>query len=150
METLVAHLTVAERATPDDETIAAIIRADGIDRLPSNRAEEAWGGPLPSHLFLTARTQNSAVFLTTDWVVTVRSGKLIDCIAGMFKFIDVLGQHLGNPVGIELSDIHGRTSRTLYNQLDRQRTIRRFMDTAIWVVPILAGIGVSIAIALIT
>lgn len=77
-------------------------------------------------------------------------GKLIDCIAGMFKFIDVLGQHLGNPVGIELSDIHGRTSRTLYNQLDRQRTIRRCLDTTIWVIPILAGIGVSIAIAWIT
>ena len=137
METLVAHLTVAKPTTPDDETRTAILGADGIDRLPPNRAEEAWGGALPGHLFLAARTQNSAVFLTTDWVVTVRSGKLIDCIAGMFKFIDVLGQHLGNPVGIELSDIHGRTSRTLYNQLDRQRTIQRCLDAGIWVIPIL-------------
>ena len=150
METLVAHLTVPAPATPDEDTRTAIIEAEGMSRLPPTRAQQAWGGPVPHSIFLTAKTHDSALYLTTDWVVTIRSSKLIDCIAGMFTFIDVLGQHLGNPVGIELSDTHGRTSRSLYNQLDRERTIRRCKAAGLWVIPILAGLGASVAIAWMT
>ena len=150
METLVAHLTVPAPTTPDEDTREAILTAEGMSRLPPNRAEQAWGGTLPSLICLTARTQDSAMFLTTDWVVTVRSVKLIDCIAGMFTFINVLGQALSIPVGVELSDTHSRTSRTLYNQLDRERTIRRCLNIGLWVIPILAGICTSVAIAWMT
>ena len=150
METLVAHLTIPAPTTPDEETRAAILRAEGMSRLPPNRAEQAWGGTLPGLIYLTAKTQDSAVFLTTDWVVTIRSNKLIDCVAGMFTFINVLGQQLGTPVGIELSDTHGRTSRPLYNQLDRERTIRKYMTIGLWGIPILAGICTSVAIAWMT
>ncbi len=147
METLVVQFTVPDRQGLDDADRVALLDAEGMSALPPNRAEQAWGGPVPSQASLIAMIQDSAVFVTKDWMVTIRGNKLIDCVAGMCAFLNVLSQQLGTPVGVELSNTHYRSLRPLYRQLDRERTIRQWRSIGIWVVTIVCGAMLGAAIS---
>ena len=73
--------------------------------------------------------------------MTVRSRELIDCVAGIFALVNVLGHQLGKRVGIELSDTHDHSPVTLYNQLDRERAIRTWTSRGILAIMILGSVA---------
>ena len=139
METLELQLTVPDRSALNEADRVAILQAEGMDALPPTRAEQAWGSTVPSQVCLIAMIQDSAVFVTQDWVVTIRSAKLIDCVAGMCAFLNVLSQQLGTTLGVALSNAHDRSPRSLYGQLDRERTFRKWRGIGIWALTVICG-----------
>ena len=147
METLIVQLRLPKPTAFDDDTRAKILNSEGTSILPPNKAEEAWGSTVPSSICLTAKIQESAIFIAKDWVVTVRSQKLIDCVAGIFAFMNVLGRELNTPVEIELPDTGHHTPRPLHNQLDRERKTRQLVSIGVWVIAILAGGVLSVALS---
>ena len=123
------------------------MNTEGLKTLPPDPAKDAWGGTVPNQVCFIAQIQNSAVFFTEDWVVTIRSRKLIDCVAGMCGILNAFGQKFGPPVGIELSDTHDRGGSSLYRQLNRERKTRQFKEIGAWVMTILVSgvVGATIS-----
>ena len=139
MESLVVQLTVPNFPLLNEDAKVALMNTEGLNTLPPKPAEDAWGGTVPTQVCFIAQIQDSAVFFTEDWVVTIRSRKLIDCVEGMCGILNAFGQEFGTFIGVELSDTHDRRGRSLYDQLDRERTTRRFKEIGAWVISILAS-----------
>ena len=96
-----------------------IRNVEAIKGLPLDRAEQAWGNTVPSQMVFLAQVGDSAVFITEDWDVTIRSRRLIDCIGGMCTMLSALGQEFDSPIAVELSDKDDPSVNSLYDALDR-------------------------------
>jgi hypothetical protein len=123
----------------DQNTRILLRSAEAFKLLPSERAEQAWGGTVPSQICFSAQVQESAIFIAEDWVATIRSRRLIDCVGAMCAVIDTLRQEFSEPIGVELSDTHDSGDTPLYRQLDRERSMRRYGSIGLLVFTIVAS-----------
>ena len=151
METLRLKLKVQDYPVLNEPTRAEIRAAEWFNSLPLPEAQQAWGGTVPNQVCMTARFQNSAVFITEDWDVTIRSRRLIDSVESMCAMINAFGTLSEMPVEIELFDAHDTGSNSLYRQLRRERRKQQYRRFALWSIPILVtifGTGISIVLCL--
>ena len=132
MESLIVRFIMDGHPTLDEHTRVVLREVEIFKPLPPGRAEQAWGGPVSSQICFSAQTQESAIFITEDWVATIRSRRLIDCVGGMCAVINALRQELGGPIAVELSDVYDSGGNSLYRQLDRERAIRRYGAIGFW------------------
>ena len=112
----------------DQSTRMAISDVEAIKSLPLDRAEQAWGGTLPGQIVFWAQIGDSAIFVTEDWGVTIRSRRLIDCVGGMCTILSVLGQEFSSPIAVELSDVDAPNINSLYDDLDREQRVQRYLE----------------------
>ena len=126
METLRVQLTIDRRPILDQSTRMAIRNVEAIKGLPLDRAEQAWGSTVPSQIVFLAQVGDSAVFITEDWDVTIRSSRLVDCVGGMCTMLSVLGQEFSSPITVDLSDIDDHNINSLYDALDREQRVQRY------------------------
>ena len=132
MESLVILLTLDGHPVLDQDARALLRNNEAFRLLQPDQAEQAWGGPVSSQIRFTVQTQESAIFITEDWVVTIRARRLIDCVGGMCAIINALSQEFGTPIVIELSDSHYSSGSSLQRQLDRERVMRRCRAIGLW------------------
>lgn len=126
METLRVQFTIDNRPILDQSTRMAIRGVEAIKGLPLDRAEQAWGSTVPSQIVFLARVGDSAVFVTEDWDVTIRSSRLVDCVGGMCTMLSALGQEFSSPVAVELSDKDDPSVNSLYDALDREQRVQSY------------------------
>lgn len=79
-----------------------------------------------------ARIEESAVFITRDWEVTIRSRRLMDCVGVMCTLINVLGQEFEAAIEVGLTDPYDSGSSFLYRLLDWERAKRRYKEIGLW------------------
>ena len=79
-----------------------------------------------------ARIEESAVFITRDWEVTIRSRRLIDCVGVMCALINALHREFGAAIEVGLTDPHDKGSSSLFRQLDWEQAKRRYKAIGIW------------------
>lgn len=139
MELLDIQLWVPGYPTLDEPTRAVLRNLDLFQTLPLHRAEQVWGGPIPSGVCFSAQVQDSAVFVTEGWAVTIRGPNLIDCVVSMCAIANLLGQELACPIGIDLSEQHKGSGNVLFRALDRQRAMRRARSVGFWILTLAAG-----------
>lgn len=126
MEALRVPLTIDRRPILDQSTRTAIRNVEAIKVLPLDMAEQAWGSTVPSQIIFLAQVGDSAVFITEDWDVTIRSRRLVDCVGGMCTILSVLGQEFRSPIAVELSDTDDHNINSLYDALDREQRVQRY------------------------
>ena len=119
-------MTIDRRPILDQSTRMAIRNVEAIKGLPLDRAEQAWGSTVPSQIVFLAQVGDSAVFITEDWDVTIRSSRLVDCVGGMCTMLSVLGQEFSSPITVDLSDIDDHNINSLYDALDREQRVQRY------------------------
>ena len=139
MESLIVQFTMDGHPVLDQQTRVLLRNNEAFKPLPAERAEQAWGGPVPSQVCFSAQTQESAIFITEDWVATIRGRRLIDCVGGMCAVINALRQEFGTPIEVELSDSHFSGDNSLYRQLDRERAKRRYGAIGLWLFTIVVS-----------
>ena len=132
MGSLVILLTVHGHPVLDQDTRVLLRNNEAFRVLQPDQAEQAWGGTVSSQVRFTVQTQESAIFITEDWVATIRARRLIDCVGGMCAVINALRQEFGTPIVVELSDSHYSSGSSFHLQLDRERTMRRCRTFGIW------------------
>ena len=132
MESLVVLLTVDDRPLLDENTRVLLRNNDAFKVLQPDRAEQAWGGTVPGHICFIVQAQETAIFITEDWVTTIRGRRLLDCVGGMCAVINVIRQEFGIPITVELSDSHYSRGNSLYAQLDQERVRRRYRAFGLW------------------
>lgn len=123
----------------DQHTRVLLRNAEAFRPLPPERAEQAWGGPVPGQICFTARALESAIFISEDWVTTIRSRRLIDCVGGMCAVINALREEFGVPVTVELPDSQYGSGTGLYRQLGRERAFRRYRTVGLWLFTIVVS-----------
>ena len=139
MELLDVQLRVPGYLTLDEPTRAALRNLDLFQTLPLRRAEQVWGGPVPSGVCFSAQVHDSAVFITEGWAFAIRGPNLIDCVVSMCAIANILGQELGCPIGIDLPEQRKGSGNVLYRALDRQRAMRRARAVGLWILTLAAG-----------
>ena len=139
MESLVVLITVDGHPVLDQNTRALLRNNEAFKALQPDRAEQAWGGTVPGQVCFIAQAQETAIFITEDWVTTIRGRRLLDCVGGMCTVINALRQEFGTPVVVELSDTRYSSGNPLYLQLDRERTRRRYRTFGLWLFTIVAS-----------
>ena len=107
--------------------------------MTAKRAQEAWGGTVPSQMVFYAQFHGTALFITRDWEVTFRSRRLLNCVEAMCAILNTAREQFSTPIGIELLDTRLSGNDTLYDQLDRERKYRRVTAVAIWLFGLMAG-----------
>ena len=132
MESLIVQFSMGGYPALDERTRVVLRNAEDFKPLPPKRAEQAWGSPVPGQICFIAQIQESAVFITEDWMTTISSRRLIDCVGGMCAVINALTKELGGPVTVELWDIRDSRGNSLYRQLDRERNTRRCLAIGLW------------------
>lgn len=132
MESLIVQFSMGSHPALDERTRVVLREAADFKPLPPKRAEQAWGSPVPGQICFIAQIQESAVFISEDWMTTIRSRRLIDCVGGMCAVINALTKELGGPVTVELWDIRDSRGNSLYRQLDRERNTRRCLAIGLW------------------
>ena len=132
METLVIQFTIVGYPALDENARVELRNSEIFKPLPPKQAEQAWGSPVPNQICFSVQAQESAIFITEDWVATIRSRRLIDCVGGMCALINALRQKLDGPIAVELSDIYDSGGNSLYRQLDRERVWRRYRTIGLW------------------
>ena len=116
----------------DQHTRVLLRNTDAFNPLPPERAEQAWGGPVPGQICFTAQAQESAIFISEDWVTTIRSRRLIDCVGRMCAMTNALRDEFGVPITVELPASHYGSGTGLYRQLGRERVFRRCRIVGLW------------------
>ena len=142
MESLIVQFSMGGHPALDERTRVVLRNGEDFKPLPPKRAEQAWGGPVSGQICFIAQIQESAVFITEDWMATIRSRRFIDCVGGMCAVINALTKELGGPVTVELWDVRYSGGNSLYGQLDRERNIRRCLAIGLWLLA-LAASGVA-------
>ena len=139
MKTLTVQLTVLSNPVLGQTTRVALRNVAVFRSLPPKRAEQAWGGAVPSQIHFFAQIEKSAIFITEDWGVTVRSRRLSDCVSDIFTVLNALERDLGMSVTVELIDTHDSARNPLYDQLDRERRMGTYWAIALWVLTIVVS-----------
>ncbi len=119
-------MAIDGRPILDQPTRMAIRNVEAIKGLPLDRAEQAWGGTVSSQIVFQAQVGDSAVFITEDWGVTIRSRRLVDCVGGLCTMLSTLGQEFDSPIMVELSDTDDPDVNPLYDALDREQRVQRY------------------------
>jgi hypothetical protein len=110
MEDISIQLTVHGRRILDPSARATLSNEEVFKPLPLRRAEQVWRGPIPNQICFMAQVQESAVFITEDWEVSIYSRRLLDCAGAMGTIVNALVQVFGTPVEIMLLDANFRCS----------------------------------------
>ena len=143
MKGISIQLRVHGHPVLDQSTRAALRSEEAFKQLPLRRAEQVWGGPVPSQVCFLAVIRGAAIFVTEDWEVSIRSGRLLDCVGAIVTMVTALVQLLGKPVEIALLETdqqaHDNHSNTLYRLLNQERNIRRVGSLGFWVLTLVAG-----------
>ena len=139
METLIAQFTMPGCQSLNESAKGLLWSGKIFQTLPLRRAEQAWGGVVPSHVVFIAQIQGVAIFITREWEITLRSRRLLDCVQGMCAVLNTLIQQFNEPVGIELLDMRESGNLSLYRQMDRERRKRRFVSVGIWAFGLICG-----------
>ena len=139
MKTVTVQLTVLDNPVLDQTTRVALRKVAVFRSLPPKRAEQAWGGIVPSQIHFLAQIERSAIFITENWEVTVRSPRLSDCFSDIFTVLNALERDLEMSVTVDLIDTPDSTKNPLYNQLDRERRMRTYRAIGLWVLTILVS-----------
>ncbi len=139
METLITQFEFQDDRSLDDEGIRVLRSSGAFEQLTARRAQQAWGGPVPSHIVYYAQCQGAAIFVTNAWEVTIRSTRLLDCVGAMYAFLNAVRQGVDMPIGIELLDAKTSGDESLYKQLDTERRNRRILAVGIWLIGLIAG-----------
>ena len=132
MESLIVQFAMDGYPALDERTRIALRNVGVFQPLPPDRAEQAWGSPVPSQICFSAQTQEAAIFITEDWVTTIRGRRFIDCVGGMCAVINALRQELEVPITVVLSEVYDKGRSPLYRQLDRERVWRRYRTIGLW------------------
>ena len=146
MEVLELQFRVQGYPTLDQTTRQELLASSDLSALPHGRIRQIWGSSVPNQFGLSVQVQQSAVFLTEDWVASIHGPKLIDCVGTMCGMVSTLDEVLGASVTIELLTAHNDGGNTLYRQLDREKTVGRFRAAGFWVLTLGAG-GLAGALA---
>jgi hypothetical protein len=107
--------------------------------LPIHRIHQVWRGPVPMQGCFVAQVQNSAVFISEDWIASIHGRRLIDCVSAMCAIVNAIGQEFGAQVEIRLPYHSGAPGNELYRQLDREQVTRRFRAFGLWTFTLVAS-----------
>ena len=132
MESLVVQFTVYDNRVLDDQCRILLWDTGVFRPLPATQAQQAWGEVVPSQAVFIARIEESAVFITRDWEVTIRSRRLMDCVGIMCTLINALHQEFGAAIDVRLIDPHDRGNRSLERQMDWEKAKRRYKAIGLW------------------
>ena len=134
MESLIVQFTLHSNRVLDDQSRILLWDMGVFQPLPASRAQQAWGGVVPGQVVFIAQIEESAVFITRDWEVTIRGSRLMNCVAIMCTLINALHQGFGAAIEVGLTDPYDSGGSSLYRQLDWDETRRRYRNIGLWFV----------------
>ena len=147
MKGLAVQLTIEGFASLDDQIRQRIKSRKEVETLPPHRAEQAWGGPVPSLVTFQALILNVAVFITDDWTLTIRGKRHMDCVQGLCVFLSVSGDTLGVPIGVEVLDADDGQD-DLYASLNREALLSNILRWGLRALSILGIVATVISVIL--
>ena len=89
-------------------------------------------GQIASGNWLTAQVQNSAVFITEDWVVSIHGKRFINRVYAMTVLLNSIGQELDAPVSVDLLIYQNGNDETLHRALERESKKERVIGAIKW------------------
>ena len=89
--------------------------------------------------WLTALVQECAVFIADDWVVSIHSKKLIQCVSAMSVILNSIGQALGAAVSIEVLTRLNGDGEPFHRVLEHQAKTNRVKEYGKTGLTLLAG-----------
>jgi len=130
METLLVQFQVTGDVLLDDNNRQSHWSSGAFERLPLNRASQAWEGVVPGQYVFIAQTQSAAIFITREWEAAIKSRRLIDCVGAMCATLNVLREQLDTSVGIVTLDTGNDTESSFTQQLDGERSREKYVSFA--------------------
>ena len=139
MEILELKLRVPGRPILNQSTKALLIEGEALSPLPHS-LQARLPGPFVERNGLTAQVQNSAVFITEDWVVSIHGKDLMQCISAMSVLLNSISRELGESVEVDLlTQQNNKTDEPLHIELARQVRKDRIKAGLKWGITILAS-----------
>jgi hypothetical protein len=139
MEVLIVQLTVDRHPVLDQSARLVLRNSEAFSALPIHRIQQVWRGPLPVQGCFVAQVQDSAVFISEDWIASIHGRNLLVCLSAMCAIVNALGQEFETQVEIRLPYYPGAPGNELYRQLDREQAMRRFRAVGLWILTLVAG-----------
>lgn len=142
MEILELQLRVSGHPSLEQDTKEDVMNEETFEPLPHSSQIRLLGQVAPES-WLAAQVQNSAVFISQDWTVSIHGKNLINCVAAMSVLISSVGQELRAPVGVSLISHPSNRVEPLHLVLKRVDRRERIWGVIKWGATILISAGVG-------
>lgn len=120
MELLELELNVAGRPLMDQIAREQLLAGGVLERL-----EHSLRAKLPrlvsAHGSLTAQVEQTAVFITDDWVVSIYGKRLLQCVSAMLVLSNEIQNRLGETIDIRLRGLQQDEGDSLVQAVKAER-----------------------------
>lgn len=138
MQWLEFKLTVPGHPLMDDMVKEQLLSEDALAPLAHSLRGPASDQLVPAGLF-AVRVEQTRVFISNDWVVSIHAKKLIQCVSAMAILLSSIGRQLGEAVEVHILTSRGKDEETLEHSLRREEQKGRAIGFVKWAGTILAG-----------
>ena len=142
MQRLEFKLTVPGHALLDDNVREFLQSEEAFAPLPHSLRGPVSDHGVPHGLF-SVRVEQSRVFISNDWVVSIHARKLIQCVSAMAILLSTIGRRSDGAVEVEVLTSQESKKETLERSLQMEKRKARFIGLCRWTGTILASVALG-------